>query len=115
MLSYVILFRPNVRVEDLYTEPNLDVLRLYSGPEPVGDELALSGAITRNGPVTYRSSNESLFATFVTDDAVAVRGFRAQVTQELASDSKNICSFVISLFLCFHLGPAVTSWKYGYS
>ncbi|XP_071481913.1 LOW QUALITY PROTEIN: enteropeptidase-like [Diadema antillarum] len=78
-------FRPRVDVLDLYTEPNLDVLYLSSSPTEA--PLVLSGALTRTSTITYLSSNESLYARFVSDFAVSARGFLAIVTSESANNA----------------------------
>ncbi|XP_054751071.2 atrial natriuretic peptide-converting enzyme-like isoform X9 [Lytechinus pictus] len=79
-------YRPRIDVNDLYTEPIRDLLSFYSGSTPIGQPLELSGAMTRSGIITYQSSNQNLYVTFTSDNAVSVRGFNASVIQESTND-----------------------------
>ncbi|XP_041479083.1 uncharacterized protein LOC121426747 isoform X3 [Lytechinus variegatus] len=79
-------YRPRIDVNDLYTEPIRDLLSFYSGSTPIGQPLELSGAMTRSGIITYQSSNQNLYVTFTSDNAVSVRGFNASVIQKSTND-----------------------------
>nr|XP_054751071.1 atrial natriuretic peptide-converting enzyme-like isoform X5 [Lytechinus pictus] len=79
-------YRPRIDVNDLYTEPIRDLLSFYSGSTPIGQPLELSGAMTRSGIITYQSSNQNLYVTFTSDNAVSVRGFNASVIQVSTND-----------------------------